>query len=134
MFNNPFNYPSSLHDFVNRDFTIGYHHFEPLSKTIERLVNDEFDSFGRRFEVSEKDGVLTLEFELPGFKQTDLDLQLTKGLLSIKAKNARGEVERSVNVGTEIDVDKVEATLENGLLTVKLPRAESSKPRKVPVK
>lgn len=127
-------YPASLADLFNRDFTIGYHHFEPLSKTLDRLVNNEFDSFGRRFEVTEKDGVLTLEFELPGFKQSELSLEFKNGLLTIGAKNARDSVERSVTVGNDIDADKIEAQLENGVLTVTLPKLASAKPRKVTVR
>jgi HSP20 family protein len=129
MFNNPIRYPATVRDLLHQDFTIGYHHFEPLSTTFDRLINDEFDSFGRRVEVSEKDGILTLEFELPGFKQPDVDLQFKNSLLTIKAENARGKIERTITVGNDIDIEKVEAKLEDGLLVITLPRSEISNPR-----
>lgn len=129
-----FKYPSTVTDFLNRDFVVGYHHFEPLSKTVDRLINNEFDSFGRRFEVTDKDGITNLEIELPGFKQSEVSLEFKSGILTITAKNAREDIERSVTVGRDIDADKIDAKLENGILRVSLPKLESAKPRKVAVK
>jgi HSP20 family molecular chaperone IbpA len=127
----------SLIRLLNRDFNIGYHHFTPNKPFADSLVDffdHEVDLYSRRFRVDEKDGVTTLSLDLPGFKSTDLDIQLERGILTIKAKNARDEIDSSINVGVEMDPDKVEAKLEDGVLTLTLHRLESTKARKVAVK
>ena len=82
-----------------------------------------------------------LEFELPGVARKDIDLSYDKGVLSIEATrkvSRAGEenvikLQRSVRIGTEIDFKKVEARLDNGILTVSLPRREQDKPLRISV-
>ena len=121
----------------NRDFDLGFHSFrvfDPLPISLSRFFDHEFDAYSRRFEVTEKENGFELTLELPGFKSADLDVQLEKGLLTVKAKNERDEVESSISVGQDIDPEKVDAVLENGLLVISLHKRESTKPRKVIVK
>jgi HSP20 family protein len=44
-----------------------------------------------------------------------------------------GVFNRSIELATPIDADKISAKLENGVLTVTLPKAERLKPRKIEV-
>lgn len=84
------------------------------------------------------------------WKQKDLDVNITGETLTIKGK-ARSEKEdkqenyyhrecrygtftRSVTLPTGIETDKAEANLENGVLTLTLPKAESVKPKAIRVK
>ncbi len=98
------------------------------------LFDDELYSFGHRFDASEENGVLTLTLALPGFKQTDVNVELEKGVLTVSAKKGIKDIVQSVTVGSDVDADKIDAKLEDGLLTVKLPKLEAAKPRKVVVK
>jgi len=45
-----------------------------------------------------------------------------------------GEFSRVVTLPVEIDADKIEATLRDGVLSLKLPKAETTKPRQITVK
>jgi len=80
--------------------------------------------------------------ELPGVDKKQLSLELENAVLTIKADRKRGEGEseqtqtyaRSVKVGDDVDQTKIKAKLENGLLTVTLPKAEARKPRSITVK
>ena len=45
-----------------------------------------------------------------------------------------GAFSRSVSLPAPVDADKVEATHENGVLTLRLPKSEAIKPKKIPVK
>lgn len=121
----------------NRDFNLGLHAFrvfDPLRLPLSHLFDHEFDAYSRRFEVAGKDGGFELTLELPGFKSGDLDIQLEKGILTVRAKNDRDEVESSITVGQDVDPDKMDASLENGLLVIKLVEKESAKPRKIAIK
>jgi HSP20 family protein len=50
-----------------------------------------------------------------------------------RQERARGRFARSLSLPWEIDADRVEAKLGDGVLTVRLPKAESSRPKKVKV-
>ncbi len=79
--------------------------------------------------------------ELPGVKKENLDLKLENAVLSIGAKRETGEGEnaeafsmtRAVTVGDDINPDEVIAKLENGILTVTLPKVESRKPKSIAI-
>ena len=88
--------------------------------------------------------------ELPGIVSGDLEIQATTNSVSIggerripaenkEAKYHRrereaGKFSRMVNLPNEIDPDKVEASLVNGILTVVVPKAQAAKPRQISVK
>jgi HSP20 family protein len=44
-----------------------------------------------------------------------------------------GSFSRTLRLPTEVAVDKVEATLQQGVLTIRLPKAEAARPRKISV-
>ena len=88
--------------------------------------------------------------ELPGVKADELDLQVTGNNLAISgerkiaaedesAKYHRREREagtfsRMIGLPSEVDSDRVEAKLDNGILTVVVPKAEIAKPKQISVK
>ena len=88
--------------------------------------------------------------ETPGIKADDLDISVTHDSISIsgerkipaekeEAKYHRrerdaGKFSRIVSLPSQVDTDKVEATCEDGVLTVILPKAEASKPKQIAVK
>jgi len=89
-----------------------------------------------------------VEAELPGLSLDDVEVSVTGGEVTIsgerqmaaaenaayrRRERASGRFSRTVTLPWEIDADKVEAGFHDGVLTVKLPKCESCKPRKVKV-
>jgi len=90
------------------------------------------------------------ESELPGLKLNDLEITVTgdnrltikgerKSPTSEKAEWHRqersfGRFERTIDLPVSMDTSKVEARLENGVLTIKMAKAPQAKPRKIVVK
>ena len=80
--------------------------------------------------------------ELPGVDRSDVKIELENAVLTIsgerKLKNGGGEQStrftRSITVSDEVAGEKVKAKLENGLLTITLPKSEARKPRNIAVK
>jgi len=79
--------------------------------------------------------------ELPGVKREDIKVETADGALKITAtrKEKNGEKEesfastRSVSLPQDVELGKVAAAYENGVLTVTLPKREALKPREITV-
>lgn len=86
--------------------------------------------------------------ELPGVKKEDLEIQVRGNTVRIQGKKAiahpesasihrreraAGEFDRTVTLPDDVDASKVAAEYRDGVLTLRLPRAESAKPRTVTI-
>jgi HSP20 family protein len=86
--------------------------------------------------------------ELPGVRKEDLDVQVRGDTLRVKGKKsvayeekasvhrrerAAGEFDRTLTLPAQLDVEKVAADYRDGVLTVRLPRADSERPRTVSI-
>jgi HSP20 family protein len=89
-----------------------------------------------------------VEAFLPGVSAEDLDIQIEsnivtlKGEISIERKEddryllqerPSGMFQRSIELPDDVEADKVEAELKNGVLTLRLPKSELAKPRKIKI-
>lgn len=99
--------------------------------------------------IWEDGDVLMAEAEIPGLTMDDLEVYVVGNELTLRCQRrdaadensnfhrrerGTGEFARTVTLPFEVDAQHVEATLCNGILTVKLPKAEAAKPRKIAVK
>jgi HSP20 family protein len=87
--------------------------------------------------------------ELPGLDHKDIEITVVNDVLTVsgerdavdpsedmryhRRERVKGKFSRSIQLAFLVDANQVSATYENGLLTVKLPRAEADKPRKISV-
>lgn len=78
-----------------------------------------------------------LEVELPGVKKENLDLQVEKNILTVKAfrerKDNKVNYERSFRLGDEIDTDNISVALENGVLSFTFVKKVQAAARKLNV-
>jgi len=98
----------------------------------------------------EDDDFVYAEAELPGLKMTDLEITvMADKQLTLRGKRERaapakvewhrqergfGSFEITIELPVSVDAGKVEARLENGVLTIKMAKSPAAKPRKIPVK
>lgn len=126
---------SDLDRFFNR--ALGY----PSELSLLRQYSDESIQ-GVRLDTFHDDDNYYVVAELPGIDKKDVNLELENAVLTISAERRSGEGEntrsfkfsRSVTVGDDVDSEKVSAKLENGMLTVTLPKSEQRKPRAISIK
>ena len=95
------------------------------------------------------DEAIVIRADVPGLKPDEIDVVLEGDTLTIRGEIKRedtdkrkyvllerptGRFERTLNINTPIDHDKVEASFKDGVLTLTLPKAEAVKPRQITVK
>jgi HSP20 family protein len=98
--------------------------------------------------VFEQNGDFVVVAELAGVKKEDLDIQVKGDTVRVRGKKTvefaddasvhrrertAGEFDRTLTLPAQIDVAKVTADYRDGVLTLRLPRAESEKPRSVAI-
>jgi HSP20 family protein len=98
--------------------------------------------------VWEDDGNLYAEAEVPGLTMDNLEVFVVGDELTIKGERKQadsnatyhrrergvGQFSRTLRLPMPIDADKVEASLKDGVLSVRMPKAEAARPRKIEVR
>jgi len=125
--------------------------FGPLS-VLNRMdwLREELEpAFTPSLDVVEDGENIVVELEVPGLKAGDVEVSFENGELTLKGEKKLavkegapvhrrerlyGAFQRSLTLPWEIQAEKITAEMKDGVLTVALPKAEASKPRKVEVK
>jgi HSP20 family protein len=88
-----------------------------------------------------------LEFDLPGVTQESIDLDVERNVLTVRAERVarngdwemlaserpRGAFSRQLVLGDNLDLERIEASYEGGVLRLIVPVAEKAKPRKIEI-
>jgi len=99
-------------------------------------------------DVEEQDDAYVVEAEVPGVKREDVNIELVGNELAItgdiKEKERKGVLRRRtrrvgrfefrVTLPNQVDPEKIEAELTDGVLTVRVPKAERAQRRQIEVK
>jgi len=130
-----------------------------LRQAMDRLLEDSFvrprgtwgsgmtEAAPLALDISTSTDALVVEAALPGVKPDDVEITVEDGTLTIRATSGtertndegghlvqeirRGEFSRSVSLPSGLEADRAEATFDNGVLTLRIPRAEQVKPRQI---
>src|SRR5690606_16449482 len=91
-----------------------------------------------RESVHESDDAWILRLDLPGFSKADVALTVTGRVLQLKAETPEdkpfgGTVERQWKLGDDVDAGAIAATLENGVLELKLPKQTKPEARAITI-
>lgn len=135
--------------------------FHALRKQIDTMFedfnNDFLDrnaSFAMRSNFSETESEMCITAELPGLTDKDVDVTVAGDQITIKGEKKSekdekteeegrefhriermsGSFHRSMRLPFEIDTDKVEAKVKDGVLTVTIPKPPEAKTKKIEVK
>jgi HSP20 family protein len=101
-------------------------------------------------DISERKDAYIVTAEVPGVRPEDLDVSLEDGVLTIKGERRfsqesseqqwhrverrYGAFRRTITLPTRTKADEIEASFENGLLEVVVPKAEEARPRKIQIR
>lgn len=117
----------------------------PAMSRFTSLWDDWFDTAASntpRADFYEDEQHYFIRVELPGIKRDAVDLNLEKHVLTLSAQQREGDgqasnqvtVHRSFTLPEAVKQEAIEARMEDGILTITLPKQEASKPRQIDVK
>ncbi|MEZ4727199.1 MAG: Hsp20/alpha crystallin family protein [Caldilineaceae bacterium] len=131
-----------------------------LRRQMDRVFDERFRSMSPweedggsqatlALDVSEQEDSYTIKASIPGVNPDDIDITMNNDILTISGESKSeeeseqgqwhlrerrfGRFSRSIRLPTIINSDKIEATCDNGVLTLQLPKAEETKPRRISV-
>jgi len=99
-------------------------------------------------DIFESDDVLTIVMEMPGVDREDVDVNVENGVLRVEGRldfskyegmqpvyteYNIGHYRRSFSLSSKIEQDRISAQMQDGVLTLLLPKAEEAKPRRISV-
>lgn len=135
--------------------------FEHVTQRLRQMLDQTLGGFGwpspmlgeaagwsPLVDIEEQDDAYVLEAELPGVKREDVNIEVIGNELSItgeiKEKQRKGAVRRRtrrtghfeyrVRLPDEVDAAKIDASLDQGVLTVRVPKSQKAKRQKIQIK
>lgn len=129
-----------------------------MQRTVDRLVGSAFGGAERSGKPSvaylpvnlrETATAYELQTPVPGFTPEEIDVSFADGVLTISAEHKsevtqgegqnlvrefhEGSVQRRLALAGDVDAEHIQASIENGVLHLQLPKASRSLPRRIPI-
>lgn len=112
--------------------------------------NSGVSGFQPAWDIAEHSDSFVATFELPGIRPDDVKVEFEDGVLTVsgtkqverseegvnfhRTGRLSGEFSRAVEFSTPVEVDGIDAAFDNGLLTIRIPKADKTVARKIEVK
>jgi HSP20 family protein len=136
---NPFEEMTSLHDAMN----------QLVAESFVR-PRGAMAAFQPAVDLYETEQEYVVKLAAPGLKPDNFEITLQQNTLTIQGRTHEeeqpqegtryylreqrfGEFVRTIRFPTQVDADKVQASLANGILTIRVPKAEAAKPKRISV-
>ena len=120
-----------------------YLHPYPYHRMARRSVENNQHSLG--VNVREEDDAYVLSALVPGLKSDDVNIQVLDDVVRIEGEYKQDETQylmqelphgsftRTLRLPASIEADSVEAKIADGVLTLRLPKAESARPKRIKI-
>jgi len=107
------------------------------------------EKFVPSLDVAETDEGFLVSMDLPGVNPDEVKIEMHEGKLSISGSRKRSDAEdtklhriershgtfhRVLGLPSEVDIEKIDASYEHGVLTVSLPKIEKQQPTKIQIR
>jgi HSP20 family protein len=121
-------------------------------RELDRLTQQVFGTAARPaampMDAWQEDGEFVVAFDLPGVDVDSVDLSIEKNVLTVRAERRdptqpnvelvvgerpRGVFSRQLILGETLETDKIKASYDAGVLTLRIPVAAQAKPRKIEI-
>jgi HSP20 family protein len=121
--------------------------FDPFAEFHRTFGNDSRLAPVRMDAIRRQDEI-ELRFDLPGIDTDSIDVTVDRGVLTVGARRSEeyaedeklfvrervmGSFTRRIRLSDSVDAEKIAASYDGGVLTVKVPLAERAQPRKIEI-
>lgn len=110
----------------------------PWTPFKDLLGFDPFRSMGSNwafeYDVTRTDSGYEVEVPVPGFKPEHIEVTLKDGVVTVNGKNDRRTFSRSFTVPEDVDVENIDAQVNDGMLVLLLNRRPEAQPKRITVK
>jgi HSP20 family protein len=129
---------------------------ESMQRHLSQVLDDSNMALGMdeshwlpAVDIRETADAIVVNAELPGIDKKDVKVDVKDGVLTIsgerkyekdvkeenvhRIERSYGSFSRSFSLPSHVDVNKVEAKLDNGVLEVRLPKTETARPKSISV-
>ncbi|MCX8057817.1 MAG: Hsp20/alpha crystallin family protein [Spirochaetes bacterium] len=127
---------------------------EDLKNEIDKFFNWDYDSpiklNAPAIDIEQDENNFYIKADIPGLTKDDIEIELKDGMLTLRGEKKvekeekkkecfrkerwEGKFERTISLPDYIDTEKAEATYNNGVLEITLPKKEEKKPKKLTLK
>ncbi len=141
--------------FYLQTYPFGFTQERPYRRMARRWAENREQTLG--INVREEDDAYVLSALVPGLKSDELNIQVLEDVVRIRGEYKRstpqsgsvdkadesnylvrelpnGSFTRTLRLPAAIDADLVEANITDGVLTLRLPKAESARPKQIKIK
>lgn len=126
--------------------------YDSIDRLFDRVVRVPSSASGLfpALDIAAREDEILLTAEVPGFDASGIEIRIEEETLVLRGtreesktdENAtallrerfRGTFSRSLALPYRVDATKIEARLKDGVLTVRLPRAEADRPKRIEIK
>jgi HSP20 family protein len=127
---------------------MGFDTFRDVERAVEQSLPQNRRTWAVPIEAFRHGDEYTVAIDLPGVSNDDIDVRVERNVVSVRARRKglrrpddevliderpRGEFVRQLYLGDSLDSQRLSAELRDGVLVLKVPVDESSKPRKVTI-
>ncbi|HEU5127174.1 MAG TPA: Hsp20 family protein [Glycomyces sp.] len=120
--------------------------FRELDRLTQQLLGRTDSPPSMPMDAWREGETFTVRFDLPGLREDDIDVEVERNVLTVKAERRGVEAEgreivhaerpkgtfvRRLFLGDALDTEHLRASYDDGVLTLVIPTAEEAKPRKV---
>ncbi len=141
-----------------------FRELEMFRREIDRLFDEIFERefpaprrareitrvFAPAVDMYEKKDEIVIKAELPGMNRDDISIELTEDAITLSGEITReeeakeadyycaertyGKFSRTIDLLVKVNIEKAEATYKDGILEIRLPKAEEAKRREIKLK
>jgi len=123
-------------------------HFQPGMQRHMHQQGHHMHDFPIPMDVESREDAYIISAMLPGLKPDDLDIQIADAVVSIQGEikldedekatwllreRPRGHFSRSIELPASLDAEGAEASFENGILTLRIPKTPGARPKTIKI-
>ena len=131
------------------DFNDRFRWMDSFERRMDRAMSQPSrDDLGGSMYLRDTGDELVLTADMPGVAEQDIDITIENDILTLRAQSKRSvpagykpvrteraqlQLVKQIELPVRVDADSVAATLVDGVLELKLPKAAEARPRRIPI-